>query len=256
MKLPFTKMHGLGNDFIVLQGPTELTEKQVAKLCDRHVGIGADGLLIISPHAKGARMEYWNADGSTAEMCGNGLRCATRFAVEQGMVKPGSFIIETAVGELRVLWNGTKTGLVEAQVGKAISENRSLRLCDMTFYTASVGNPHAVTFVDDIKTAPVASIGPIIESAEHFPHKTNVEFAQIINPSRISLRIWERGVGETLACGTGMVATAAVANELGDVTFPVQVEVPGGEAKIWCDESGFACISGPAVSVFKGSMDI
>ncbi|MEK7059863.1 MAG: diaminopimelate epimerase [Patescibacteria group bacterium] len=255
-QLTFTKMHGLGNDFVVLEGPLSLSPKTIATLCDRHIGIGADGLMIVSPLNNGVRMEYWNADGSVAEMCGNGLRCVARFAIEHKLVKPGKFSVETAVGSLKVDWSGDRADLIEVQVGKVTTDAKPIIICDTTFYTASVGNPHAITFVDSSDQAPVKSLGPQVETDQYFPNKTNVEFAEVIDDSNVRLRIWERGVGETLACGTGMVATAVVASKLGKTKFPLTIEVPGGSSKTWIDEDGFMRLSGPAQNVFSGSVEI
>ncbi len=255
MNLSLTKMHGLGNDFVVLAGPLTLSEKQITELCDRHFGVGADGLMIVSRLPSGVKMEYWNSDGSVAEMCGNGLRCVARFAVENDIVAPGSFAIDTPVGRLEAICKKDKD-LVEVQVGKVMFEGNTVELCDMTFHTASVGNPHAITFVDDLASAPVDSVGPKVETDSYFPNKTNVEFARVVDASMLELRIWERGVGETLACGTGMVASAVVANKLGLTSLPVTMKVPGGEAKIWVDEFGYARISGPAVKVYTGVLEL
>ncbi len=255
-ELAITKMHGLGNDFVVIKGPMTLPTETIAQLCDRHRGVGADGLLIISPQADGVRMQYWNADGSTAEMCGNGLRCAARFAVENNLVKAGTFAVETAVGKLKVTWDGVDADAIEGQVGKVMADTKAVTIGDVTFYTATVGNPHAITFVDDTATAPVTTLGPEVEVDKFFPNQTNVEFAQVVDQANIRLRIWERGVGETLACGTGMVSTAVVSHALGKTDLPVTVTVPGGSAKVWIDEAGFACLRGPAVNVFSGTINI
>lgn len=249
----FVKMHGLGNDFVVFQGPLHLGSEQIARLCHRQYGIGADGLLVISPLENNqVRMEYWNADGSTAEMCGNGLRCVVRFAVDAGFVRPGKFVVQTPAGSRKVMWDSIDATKIEVQVGKVTTTVDPVQLEGLTFYEANVGNPHAITFVDDVQAAPVTTLGPEIETNQHFPNKTNVEFAQIVDKQRISLRIWERGVGETLACGTGMVSTAVVAAEQQLTTLPVTLVVPGGEANIWIDSEGFACILGPAERVFSG----
>ncbi len=253
--LAFTKMHGLGNDFVVLQGPFSITTERVRQLCDRHTGVGADGLLVISPAGDDIKMEYWNNDGSTAEMCGNGLRCAVRFAVENQLVRPGEFSVQTAVGPLKVVWDGEDPEAIEVQVGKVIAATDPVTVCGQTFYEASVGNPHAITFVDSAVEAPVTTLGPQVEKDSHFPNKTNVEFAQVVEGDRLRLRIWERGVGETLACGTGMVAAATVASRLGKTKFPVTVEVPGGNATIWQDDEGYARMRGPAEVVFSGRFE-
>ncbi len=251
-QLDFTKMHGLGNDFIVLKGPIEIKPEQIHQLCDRHTGVGADGLLIISSAEKGVKMDYWNSDGSVAEMCGNGLRCVVRFAVDNQMVKPGEFIVQTAVGPLKVVWDGEDPKAIEVQVGKASAEDQPFTVCGESFYEANVGNPHAVMFVENTDSSPVTSLGPRVEHDSHFPNKTNVEFVQIVDKDKLRLRIWERGVGETLACGTGMVAAATVTNKLGKTEFPTVIEVPGGSAAVWRDDEGYSRIKGPAEVVFQG----
>jgi diaminopimelate epimerase len=252
--MKFTKMHGLGNDFIVLAGPQQISAETIAKLCDRNFGIGADGLLIISPYENGAKMEYWNADGSKAEMCGNGLRCATRFAVENNIVAAGEFLIETAAGRLKVFWGGQDGTAITGQVGKVTVDKDPIEIDGLKFYTALVGNPHAITLVNDVNSVPVTVVGPKIETNQQFPNKTNVEFVRIEDKNNINLRIWERGVGETKACGTGMVSAAVVCERLGKTAFPTQLHVPGGSAEAWVDSEGFACLRGPAANVYRGEI--
>ena len=217
--IKFYKMHGLGNDFVVLKGPLKIEPEIIAKLCDRNFGIGADGLLVISPDEI-VKMEYWNADGTPAEMCGNGLRCVARFAVDQKLVEPGQFMVQTPAGQLKVSWDGKDANDIAVQVGKVTMKNDPITIENIEFFVASVGNPHAITFVENVSSAPVTTLGPKIEVDQNFPNKTNVEFAHIERRNKINLRIWERGVGETMACGTGMVSTAVVANSLGKTDFP------------------------------------
>lgn len=240
----FTKMEGLGNSFVVFRGPYAPTAKEVASycaLCD------VDGLLVVSPVNDAlVEMKYWNNDGSVAEMCGNGLRCVTRFAVDNRLVLPGKFNVKTDAGVLAVIWDGKDPSLIEVQVGKVKTEKASISRQSMDFSIANVGNPHAITFVEDTKKAPVKTVGPEIENDTYFPNKTNVEFVQIISPNHISIRIWERGVGETKACGTGMVAAAAVSAKKGLIQYPVEVKVPGGHARIWVDEEGYSRMLGQA----------
>ena len=248
-------MQGLGNDFVVFRGPMNITGEQIVKLCDRQSNIGADGLLIVTKlENKSVKMEYWNADGSAAEMCGNGLRCVARYAVDNNLVKPGEFTVDTPVGPLKVTC--TNTSEVEAQIGLVKVDPKSTTLQETTFYIASVGNPHAITFVDNVDAAPVKIVGPLIENDKHFPNKTNVEFVEIIDNSHLKLRVWERGVGETLACGTGMVAAVIVANQLGKVDLPAEVEANGGTAKIWLDSEGYARMRAPAEAVFIAQAEI
>ncbi len=255
MKTDFTKMQGLGNDFVVLLGPVEFEVEQIAKICDRHRGIGADGLLVVtSIDRTHVDMKYYNADGSVAEMCGNGLRCVTKFAVDSKLVQPGVFKVNTDAGTLEVNWDGNDHNHIETQIGKATSTNKPLMLRGFDLYEANVGNPHAVIFVDDVISAPVASAGPKIETDSHFPNKTNVEFVQVVNKNKLSVRVWERGVGETQACATGMVAAASVATKLDKTQWPVDVTVPGGTAKIWLDHDGYVRMTGPAQTIFSGTI--
>ncbi len=253
--MKFTKMHGLGNDFIVFKAPLNLTSDHISKLCNRHTGIGADAILLISQEKDSIKMEYWNSDGSTAEMCGNGLRCAVRFATDNKMMKYGVNTISTGIGALKVRWNGVDHNKIEIQVGKAIVTPQPIKIYEKEFYIVDVGNPHAVMFVDDIMSAPVEILGQKIETHALFPYRTNVEFVEIVNRFHVKIRIWERGVGETLACGTGMVAVSAVTSQLNKTTSPLTVEVLGGEAKIWLDEEGYMCMSAPAEMVYEGEIN-
>ncbi len=238
----FTKMQGLGNDFVVLDAAIDVTPELVRALCDRHFGVGADGVLVMSPADGSVRMSYWNADGSVAEMCGNGLRCIARLAVDRGLAAPGRFEVETTSGRKRV----NVAAEIHVDLGMPV-------LGDVTevdgryFRNVEVGNPHAVTEVDDVAATPVATVGPAVQHA--FPHGTNVEFVRFDGP-RVEMRVWERGVGETLACGSGIVAAAAVArrNGAGD---HITVTMPGGTARVDFEDGG-AWLVGPAEYVFEG----
>jgi diaminopimelate epimerase len=243
----FTKMEGLGNDFVVLTDDVEVTPKLVRLLCDRHFGIGADGVLQVGLTNGSVVMNYWNADGGEAEMCGNGLRCVARFAYEREMVPTRSFTIVTAVGERRVeALTEPRVELGPAAVGESFVWN------GLTFYAATVGNPHAVTVVDDPEKVDVVRIGPELQTVT--PGGVNVEFVAI-EPESIRMRVWERGVGETLACGSGMVAAAAVAHGLGLVAARVEVEVPGGRGTVEI-EPDTSWLSGPARTVFVGEIEL
>lgn len=238
----FTKMHGLGNDFILLEGadpPPDL----IRSLCDRRRGIGADGVLSLDTRPG---MVYWNADGSPAEMCGNGLRCVARYSVDQGWAPAGSwFPIATPVGERRALVEDAK---VTVELG-TVRIGGTLSIGGRTFHEASIGNPHAVALVDEPNAVDVAREGPAVSTDPAFPHGANVEFVKVEGPNHIRMRVWERGVGETLACGSGIVVAAAVSVGTGPET--VTVEVPGGIAQVSFDD-GRAYLSGPAVAVFVG----
>ena len=251
--MDFVKMHGLGNDFVVLQGPFEPTTEQIAAWCDRRRGIGADGVLVVSPLEEDlVRMEYWNADGSPAEICGNGLRCVARHAVDAGMVSGPEFVVQTAVGRRPA--SVADDGTVRVLLGTVSAADAGpLQVAGFLLEPIRVGNPHAVAFVPDCYSTPVDAVGPIVEGDPHFPERTNVEFATVVSPNRIALRVWERGVGETLACGTGAAATVAVAHQKGLTDAKVTVELPGGSLIVELAEDG-VWIEGPTEMVFSGSV--
>ncbi len=239
----FTKMQGLGNDFVVVDGPMDLNPDQVAALCDRRFGIGADGVLIVDPGPP-VVMDYRNADGSAAEMCGNGLRCVARYAFDRGWAGSSEFAIQTPIGSRRARVGSdnveVELGPVRV-VGEATGDGQRLILVD-------VGNPHAVVFVDDPAMIDLATAGPAIQAG--FSDGINVEFARV-SEHGVDMRVWERGVGETLACGTGMAAVVVAAGaSRGDA---VDVRVPGGLASVTIRE-GVAWISGPADYSFTGSV--
>lgn len=239
----FVKMHGLSNDFVVVDKP--LDAQAVVGICDRRRGVGADGVLSVTRRDGVVVMGYWNADGSEAEMCGNGLRCVARYAHDR-LGAGSEFVVETPVGPRRVVVGEEVTvelGQVQL-LGRASAGGRELSL-------ASVGNPHAVTFVDDPGSVDVAGEGRLIASDPQFSDGTNVEFIRV-DDGRIRLRVWERGVGETPACGSGMVAAATVARSLGMVGDSVPVEVTGGVGIVSFDSDGVAWLSGPATYVFEG----
>lgn len=248
--MDFVKMEGLGNDFVVIEGPYHPTSRQVAEWCDRRRGVGADGVLVVtSLDRESVSMDYWNADGSPAEMCGNGLRCAARYSASHGLVDGAEFTVETAVGPRRV---EVKDVTVRAQLGPVAVTGNTVDLAGYRLDPMSVGNPHAVAFVDDCYAVPVAAAGPLVEGDAAFPERTNVEFATVVAPDRIHLRVWERGVGETLACGSGAAATVAAAFRRGLTGHHVAVVLPGGvlEVELIGEE---AWIEGPAVEVFAGA---
>ena len=252
--MDFVKMHGLGNDFVIVPGPREVAPDEIAAWCDRRRGVGADGVLVVSPTGDGerVRMEYWNADGSPAEMCGNGLRCVARYAVDESLVGGSDFTVETAVGPRPV--SVRDDGTVRALLGMVTEADAGpLDVAGYHLEPIRVGNPHAVAFVPDCYSTPVAAVGPIVEGDPHFPERTNVEFATVVAADRIALRVWERGVGETLACGSGAAATAAVAHREGRTDARVTVELPGGPLVVEVAEDG-VWIEGPAEYAFRGSL--
>lgn len=250
--MDFVKMEGLGNDFVVGRGPQSPSGADVAAWCDRRRGIGADGLLVVTPLGRDrVRMQYWNADGSPAEMCGNGLRCVGRYAVAEGLVPGPDLIVETAVGERPVRVGDTA---VRALVGEfAESSIPPFDLAGYHLVSVSMGNPHAVAFVDDCYAVPVAAVGPIVEGDPHFPERTNVGFATVVSSRRLDLRVWERGSGETLACGSGAAAAAALAHRRGLTGPKVTVMLPGGPLEVEV-EGDLVWIEGPAVTVFRGAI--
>jgi diaminopimelate epimerase len=252
--MEFVKAEGLGNDFIVVSEPVDLSGEQIALLCERKTGIGADGLLEITPVGDAlVEMRYWNADGSPAEMCGNGLRCVGLIAVESGMVPGPSLVVRSAVGDhpTTVL----PGNIVRAFVGEPHAfRTEELNVAGHTVRPIGIGNPHAVVFVDDVAEADVAEVGPTIETDAIFPDGANVEFVELSEGNRIKVRVWERGVGETLASGTGSTAAAYAAREVAALGDGVTVELPGGELLIEFDDAG-AWMTGPASIVYRGSVD-
>jgi diaminopimelate epimerase len=245
----FLKMEGLGNDFVVLEGPRQLQPDQVAAWCDRRRGIGADGVLVVTPLGdERVRMEYWNADGSPAEMCGNGLRCVARLAHDRGWVTGDVFTIVTAVGE-REARLGTE---VTVQVGlPRASGEEPIEIAGLMARPVDVGNPHAVVFVDNPAEVAVDEVGARLGTDPAFPNGANIEFAAVRGQNLIELRVWERGVGETLACGSGAAAAVAVAHRLGRVAATTTVRLPGGDLVVTLDEGG-AWLTGAADYVFEG----
>ena len=249
--MDFVKMQGLGNDFVVIEGPADPSRQDVVSWCDRRRGIGADGVLEVTPLDDArVRMRYWNADGGAAEMCGNGLRCVARYAVDKGFVESQDFVVETAVGSLPVHVN--LDGTVRAFIGRA-QLGEELAVAGVNLHTVDMGNPHAIQWVEDPDDADVGGVGPLVETAEVFPNDTNVEFASISAPDTIRLRVWERGVGETLACGTGAAATAFLAHQLGKVGRSVAMELNGGTLRVDLTDDG-VWIEGPAETVFRGRL--
>jgi len=251
--LDFVKMEGLGNDFVIVEGPAAISPAEVQRWCDRRFGVGADGVLLATPlTGQKVAMEYWNADGGKAEMCGNGLRCVAKLALQRGWVEDGPMEIETAVGPLGA--EVLDDGKVRALMGHPKrGDSDSLEVAGVTVRPVSVGNPHAVIFVDDPFLAPVAELGARIERDPLFPDGTNVEFVKVESGSRIRMRIWERGVGETMASGTGATAAAFAAALYEGAQSPVDVLLPGGSltVEIVDDE---AWVTGPANFVFSGTV--
>ncbi len=251
--IPFVKMQGLGNDFVVVSGEVVLDRAMIVRMCDRRFGVGADGVLRVSSGETGVRMEYWNADGSDAEMCGNGLRCVARYAHDQGLADGDEFDVRTPIGPRTT--RRLADDLVEVDLGP-VTIGDTVVIHERDYRLASVGNPHAVTFVDDPATVDVAEVGARVAGDRAlFPHGTNVEFVRALDASSIRMRVWERGIGETQACGTGIAASAAVALAAGYVTAArITVEAPGGTAAVRI-EGRATWLEGPAMYVFEGGFD-
>ncbi len=253
--MDFVKMQGLGNDFVVVAADQDVTPGDVAAWCDRRRGIGADGVLRVGG-GRGApvRMEYWNADGSAAEMCGNGLRCVARYAHDLGLAAGPAFTVDTAVGPRPVVVQPDRR--VRAQLGTPEpSPVAPFEVAGYHVEPISLGNPHAVIIVDDCYTTPVEAVGPIVEGDPRFPDRTNVEFLTVASRDRLALRVWERGVGETLACGTGAAAAATVAQRRGLAKPRVTVDLLGGPLVVEAADDGTVWIEGPAEYSFRGTVE-
>jgi diaminopimelate epimerase len=265
MLVEFTKMNGAGNDFLLIDNRTQvikLTRDQVVRLCDRHRGIGADGLILLVPCRSGKAdwaWEFYNSDGSTGEMCGNGARCFARFVQKQGASKR-DFTFETEAGIIIARFQGELV-TVNLTEPKELRLNVQVPLSTgkQTIHSVNTGVPHAVLFVADADKAMVRELGPEVRRHSHFgPKGTNVNFVQVLGPNRIRVRTFERGVeGETLACGTGVTAAALVAARLHMFGSPVRVQVQGGdqlEVSFEEGNGGFSDVrlTGPAEFVFEG----
>jgi diaminopimelate epimerase len=282
MRIEFLKMQGLGNDFLVFDAPaagTHVDSSTLRALADRHTGVGFDqALMLEAPRQASSRVFYriFNSDGTEVEQCGNGARCIAALLYARAPQLGRDFVMESLGGIVQA--RVREDGLVSVDMGVPNFDPRalpfdapdgagaaveaplySLRVdgADLEIGAVSMGNPHAVLRVSDVKTAPLERIGPSIENHPRFPKRTNVEFMQIVGRGRIRLRVFERGVGETLACGTGACAAVAVGRRHGLLDDDVQVELPGGTAAVsWASEGERLWLTGPATTVFAGSLDI
>ncbi|MEW6447000.1 MAG: diaminopimelate epimerase [Bacillota bacterium] len=269
----FIKMHGLGNDFVIMVGESIAPDPGdlARRICDRHFGVGADGLVFILPSEKAdLRMRIFNPDGSEAEMCGNAIRCVAKHAFESGIVDRTELRVETGAGVLvpRLFVDRGRVREVEVNMGRPVLERNLIpmqgppgRVINEPFYVAgteyqvtavSFGNPHCVIFVPDVSAMDLPSIGSAIENHPAFPRRTNVEFVQVLSPGDVRVRVWERGAGETLACGTGACAAAVAAILNGLTGRRVLVRLPGGELSIVWSEDDHVYMTGPALEVFRG----
>ena len=275
MDIQFTKMHGLGNDFVVIDAisqPVALTSQQVQFIADRHFGIGCDQLLLVEkPGDPAAEFRYriFNADGGEVEQCGNGARCFAVFVRDQRLTSSSVIPVETAGGliELRIEGDQVTVDMgipdFEPESLPFIAEKRAesydlmVNGAEYAIAAVSMGNPHAVLTVDDVDTAPVERLGAAIESHQRFPQRVNVGFMQIVSRNEIRLRVYERGAAETLACGTGACAAVAAGQQQGELDEQVTVRLPGGELMIrWQGEGQSLLMTGPATTVFHGSISI
>ena len=272
----FAKYHGIGNDFVMFADPSDelrLNAEMVRRLCDRRFGIGADGVIRVAPgHAGGDLfMDYVNSDGSIGEMCGNGIRCLALFARVEGLTDKDEINVNTRAGMKTVEIQGDTVRVdmgqpifdaarIPVQAQDPLHAKIELESGVIEAACLSMGNPHAVLFVDDPDAAPVTTLGPTIEHHPMFPNKVNVEFVRVEGPRRVRMRVWERGSGETLACGTGACAAAVAARLLEEMDPEVTVVLPGGELTVeWAgslDDSATVFLTGPAVRAFEGEVDL
>ncbi len=266
-ELSFIKMQGSGNDFILIDGrkgsldQLELNKLAVT-LCDRHFGIGADGLLIVWPSDKAHyRMQVINSDGSEAEMCGNGIRCFAKYVYETDKLTEEVISVDTPAGTILpavILDHGKVIG-VEVDMGKPTKiQGSRLKIQGqaLDIQEVSMGNPHAVILVEDLSKIDLAEIGPEIENDPHFPNRTNVEFVKVLNDKELEVLVWERGAGKTLACGTGACASLVAANLAGKVGKRAIVHLPGGDLDVEWAEDDHVLLRGPAEKVFEGKYNV
>lgn len=275
--IKFTKMQGLGNDYVYIDAINQKIENEssLAKfVSNRHFGIGSDGLILIcKSEVADFKMRMFNSDGSEAEMCGNGIRCVGKFVYDKGLTNKTTVKIETLAG-IKTLILNIKDGKVETarvDMGEPILEAEKIPVIStekpvknleleaenkkFKFTCVSMGNPHAITIVENTKEFDVEKYGKVLEIDKAFPKKANIEFAQIIDRQNINMRVWERGAGETLACGTGACATAVACNLNGLTDRKVNIELLGGTLNIeWNENDNHVYMTGPAVTVFDGEL--
>lgn len=282
--IKFTKMEGLGNDYVYVDCTKQDIKqaKDLAKfVSNRHFGIGSDGLILIKKSSiADFRMQMFNSDGSEAEMCGNGIRCVGKFVYDKGLTTKTTVTVETLAGikELKLNVEEGKVKTVKVDMGEPILESKEIPAKDgkifkskdnIEFYKVNVGieeslkeltcvsmgNPHAIDFISNTNELEIEKCGPIIEKDEHFPRKVNVEFIEIVNKNYAKMRVWERGAGETLACGTGACASVVASYLNGYTDRKVTVELLGGNLEIeWNEEDNHIYMTGPATIVFDGEL--
>ena len=279
--MKFTKMHGCGNDYIYVDGTKEILTPQekpevVRCLSDRHFGIGGDGVIFINPSREADfEMEMYNMDGSRAEMCGNGIRCVAKFVYDKGLTDKTSISV-ISCGKIKYLTlsieNG-KVSTVRVNMGSPILKAKDIPVIsdkeevigdeievDGEIYKmtcVSMGNPHAVVFMDEVEGLPLEKMGPLFENHVRFPKRVNTEFVKVLDENTVEMRVWERGTGETLACGTGACATVVACVLNGLTKEQVTVKLLGGNLQIqWDRESNLVYMTGPATTVFEGEIEI
>lgn len=277
MRLRFSKMHGLGNDFVVIDGVTQkvrLSTEKIRALADRHFGVGCDQVLLVETPSRpdiDFRYRIFNADGGEVENCGNGARCFARFVLDRKLTGRKLIRVETAGGDIQL--RVTDNGEVQVDMGvprlapedipfEANGESVSYDLTlpngqTLDISSVSMGNPHAVLLVNKVESAPVAELGPLIETHARFPKRVNAGFMQIVSPREINLRVYERGAGETLACGTGACAAVVAGRQRQLLEETVKVNLPGGSLSIqWSGPGQSVIMTGPATTVFHGQVKI
>ncbi|MBQ6561099.1 MAG: diaminopimelate epimerase [Paludibacteraceae bacterium] len=277
--MKFTKMHGISNDYIYINGATEkiYNPSDVAiKLSDRHTGIGSDGIVMILPSKTcDFRMRMFNSDGSEAEMCGNASRCVGKYVYDKGLTKKTKVSLETLAGKkiLNLHVVDGKVDMVTVDMGEPILRGVDIpTIFDLPMVVSqpivvsgkkilttcvSMGNPHSVVYVDDVDSLDLEKIGPSYECHPAFPHKTNTEFVEILSRNEVKMRVWERGAGETMACGTGACAVAVASVLNGFTDRDVRVKLRGGDLQIkWDDDDNHVYMTGPATTVYEGDVEI
>jgi diaminopimelate epimerase len=266
MKLPFTKMEGAGNDFVVLdftEHAFQLGTEKIQKLADRHFGVGCDQILVVErPSKPGVDFRYriFNADGGEVEQCGNGARCFVTFVHARGLTAKREIRVETLSGVIvpRLEDDGeVSVDMGPPAVEMPLAQEIALENATLKVTILSMGNPHAVQVVADVASAPVTTQGPLLERHPRFPNRVNAGYMQVRDRRRISLRVWERGAGETLACGTGACAAVVAGIQRGLLDSPVTVETRGGALTVsWAGGDNAVCMKGPAKNVFEGEIEI
>lgn len=278
--IKFTKMHGLGNDYVYIDCTNGQKIDDISTLAqfvsNRHFGIGSDGLILIcKSDVADFKMRMFNYDGSEAEMCGNGIRCVGKFVYDKGLTNKETINVETLAGIKKLNFNikEGKVQTVEVDMGEPILEakdipviseelpvkNLKIKIDDKEFIftCVSMGNPHAVTIVDDVKNFDIEKYGPILEVDSHFPKRANIEFIELVDKNNIKMRVWERGAGETLACGTGACASVVACNLNDYIESEANVELLGGTLNIkWNKENNHIYMTGTATTVFEGELEL